>query len=110
MAARQQEILRRGEGLWLAANDWGSAQRYNGLGRYDEARAAASGPRRARGGSGLSIWVPPELIEAAVRSGHPERATGPLAQLAELAHAADTDWALGHPRARGGDDCRGSHR
>jgi len=41
-----------------------------------------------------------ELIEAAVRSGQAERATGPLAQLAEIAHAAGTDWALGtHARA-----------
>ena len=39
--ARQQEVLRRGEGLWLAADDWGSAQRYNALGRYDDALAAA---------------------------------------------------------------------
>jgi DNA-binding CsgD family transcriptional regulator len=36
-----------------------------------------------------------ELIEAAVRSGQAERASGPLAQLAEIAHVADTDWALG---------------
>jgi DNA-binding CsgD family transcriptional regulator len=36
-----------------------------------------------------------ELIEAAVRSGQVERVTGPLAQLAELAQAAGTDWALG---------------
>jgi DNA-binding CsgD family transcriptional regulator len=41
------------------------------------------------------LLVLAELIEAAVRSGHPERAAGPLAQLAEIAHAADTDWALG---------------
>jgi len=35
-----------------------------------------------------------------VRSGHPERAVGPLAQFAELANAAGTDWALGvHARA-----------
>jgi ATP/maltotriose-dependent transcriptional regulator MalT len=41
-----------------------------------------------------------ELIEAAARSGQPERGTGPLAQLAEVAHAAGTDWALGtHARA-----------
>ena len=31
--ARREDVLRRGEGLWLAANDWGSAIRYNGLGR-----------------------------------------------------------------------------
>jgi DNA-binding CsgD family transcriptional regulator len=41
-----------------------------------------------------------ELIEAAVRSSHVERATDPLAQLAALTHAADTDWALG-THARG---------
>jgi len=41
-----------------------------------------------------------ELIEAAARSGQAERATSPLAQLAEIAHAAGTDWALGtHARA-----------
>jgi DNA-binding CsgD family transcriptional regulator len=46
------------------------------------------------------MWLLAELIEAAVRSGQGERARGPLAQLAELAHAAGTDWALGtHARA-----------
>ena len=41
-----------------------------------------------------------ELIEAAARSGQAEHATGPLAQLAEMAYAAGTDWALGtHARA-----------
>ena len=39
--ARRQDVLRRGEGLWLAANDWGSAIRHNGLGRYEEALALA---------------------------------------------------------------------
>jgi len=35
-----------------------------------------------------------------VRSGQADRATGPLGQLAEIAHAAGTDWALGlHARA-----------
>jgi DNA-binding CsgD family transcriptional regulator len=41
-----------------------------------------------------------ELIEAAARSGQAERGTGSLAQLAEIAQAAGTDWALGtHARA-----------
>ena len=98
--ARQQEVLRRGEGLWVVANEWGGAQRYNGLGRYEDALVAAE--RAAAGPSGLaqSIWVLSELIEAAVRSGQIERATDPLAQLAELTHAAGTDWALG-THARG---------
>src|SRR4029079_12952845 len=32
---RHQHFLGRGEGLWFAATDWGSAIRYNGLGRYE---------------------------------------------------------------------------
>jgi class 3 adenylate cyclase/DNA-binding CsgD family transcriptional regulator len=98
--ARQEEVVRRGEGLWLAANEWGSAQRYNGLGRYEDALAAAERAAEDPRGLGQSMWVLAELIEAAVRSGAAERARDPLAQLAELAHAAATDWALGtHARA-----------
>jgi DNA-binding CsgD family transcriptional regulator len=98
--ARQQEVLRRGEGLWLLANEWGSAQRYNALGRYDDALAAAERAAEDPQGLGQSIWVLAELIEAAVRSGQVERAIGPLAKFGELAQAAGTDWALGtHARA-----------
>jgi len=98
--ARKQEVLQRGEGLWVVANEWGSAQRYNGLGRYEDALAAAERAAEDPRGLGPSIWVLAELIEAAVRSGQVERATGPLAQFAELADAAGTDWALGiHARA-----------
>jgi DNA-binding CsgD family transcriptional regulator len=100
--ARRQDVLRRGEGLSLAANDWGSAIRYNGLGRYEDALAAAERAAEDPRGLGVPIWVlsVSELIEAAARSGQAERATGPLAQLAETAHAAGTDWALGtHARA-----------
>jgi DNA-binding CsgD family transcriptional regulator len=98
--ARRQDVLRRGEGLWLAASDWGSAIRYNGLGRYQEALAAAERAAEAARGLGPSILLLVELIEAAVRSGRAERAAGPLARLAEIAYAAGTDWALG-THARG---------
>jgi DNA-binding CsgD family transcriptional regulator len=98
--ARREDVLRRGEGLWLAANDWGSAIRYNGLGLYEDALAAAERAAEAARGLGPSILLLAELIEAAARSGQAERATGPLAQLAEITHAAGTDWALGtHARA-----------
>src|SRR5262249_47737797 len=93
-------VLRRGEGLWLAANDWGSAIRYNGLGRYEDALAAAERAAEAARGLGPSILLLAELIEAAARSGQAERATGPLAQLAEITHAAGGDGARGPP-ARG---------
>jgi DNA-binding CsgD family transcriptional regulator len=98
--ARRQDVLRRGEGLWLAATDWGSAIRHNGLGRYEDALAAAERAAEAARGLGPAILLLAELIEAAARSGQAERATRPLAQLAEIAHAVDTDWALGtHARA-----------
>ncbi len=100
MEARRQDVLRRGEGLWVAANDWGSAQRYNALGRYDDALAAGERAAADLPGLGQPIWLLAELIEAAVRSGQAERAMGPLTQLAEIAHAAGTNWALGtHARA-----------
>jgi DNA-binding CsgD family transcriptional regulator len=98
--AHRQDVLRRGEGLWLSANDWGSAIRYNGLGRYEDALAAAERAADAARGLGPPILLLAELIEAAARSGQAERATGPLAELAEIAQAAGTDWALGtHARA-----------
>jgi DNA-binding CsgD family transcriptional regulator len=95
--ARRQEVLRRGEGIWLTANDWGTAVLYNGLGRYDDALAVLEG---AVDGPGLSMWVASEFIEAAVRSGKAERAVGPLARLTEIAEANGTDWALGLRAAR----------
>jgi DNA-binding CsgD family transcriptional regulator len=98
--AHRQDVMRRGEGLWLSANDWGSAIRYNGLGRYEDALAAAERAADAARGLGPPILLLAELIEAAARSGHAERATAPLAQLTEIARTAGTDWALGtHARA-----------
>jgi DNA-binding CsgD family transcriptional regulator len=98
--ARRQDVLRRGEGIWLAATDWGSAIRENALGRYAEALATAERAAEAARGLGPPILLLAELVEAATRSGQPERATGALAQLAEIAYAAGTEWALGtHARA-----------
>jgi DNA-binding CsgD family transcriptional regulator len=98
--ARQQDVLQRGEGLWIIADEWGSAFRSNGLGRYVDALAAAERGAEDPRGLGASIWLLSELIEAAVRSGQPERAASPLAELDEISHAAGTDWALGS-HARG---------
>jgi ATP/maltotriose-dependent transcriptional regulator MalT len=98
--ARREDVLRRGEGLWLVANDWGTAVLYNGLGRYDEALAilerAATGSDR----SGLSMWLRSELVESAVRAGKPDHAAEPLARLATIAEANGTDWSLGLYAAR----------
>ena len=93
--ASRQEVERRGEGLWLIATEWASAVLFNGLGRYEDALAAAEQAAEDLHELGLSTWVPTEFIEAAVRSGDPERAVGPLQRLQEISRAAGTDWALG---------------
>ena len=93
--ASRLEVERRGEGLWLIATEWVSAVLFNGLGRYEDALAAAEQAAEDPHELGLSTWVPTELIEAAVRSGDPERAAGPLRRLQEISRAAGTDWALG---------------
>ena len=93
--AQRREVMRRGEGLWLVATEWASAVLFNGLGRYEDALAVAEQAVGHPHELGVSTWVPTELIEAAARSGHPERAAGPLRRLQEISSAAGTDWALG---------------
>ena len=93
--ATRQEVMRRGEGLWLIATEWASAVLLNSLGRYADALAAAEQAADHRHELGVSTWVPTELIEAAVRSGKPERAAGHLLRLQEISGASGTDWALG---------------
>ena len=93
--AQRREVVRRGEGLWLVATEWASAVLFNGLGRYEDALAVAEQAVGHPHELGVSTWVPTELIEAAARSGHPERAAGPLRRLQEISSAAGTDWALG---------------
>jgi DNA-binding CsgD family transcriptional regulator/tetratricopeptide (TPR) repeat protein len=93
--AGRREVVDRGEGLWLVITEWASAVLFNSLGRYEEALAAAEQAAGHPHELGVSTWVQPEFIEAAVRSGHPERAAGPMRRLQEISSAAGTDWALG---------------
>ena len=93
--ARQEDVVRRGEGLWVRANDWGLAVCYNGLGRYDEALAAAERAATDPHGLGVPPWILSDLVEAAARSGHPERAAGAVERLTEMAAALDNDFAHG---------------
>jgi DNA-binding CsgD family transcriptional regulator len=93
--ASRQEVERRGEGLWLVATTWETAVLFNSLGRYSEALAASEQAGADPHELGVSTWVPTELIEAAVRAGAPERASGALRRLEEISRASGTDWALG---------------
>ena len=93
-AAREKAAV-RGEGAGIGNTEWSTAVFYNGLGRYDQALAAAEQA------SADLAEVPPaalalvELIEAAARAGSPERATAAMRRLAESTSVSGTDWALG---------------
>jgi len=95
ITAATPEMTARGEGQWLTTAAWATALLYNGLGRYDQALAAAERGSEYPPEMGLATWSMVELIEAAVRAGAPERAAGALRRLSETASTAATDWALG---------------
>ena len=84
----------RGEGRALGMNGWATAVLNNGLGRYEEAFAAA---REAceYDDLGLHGWRLSELIEAAVRCGELETAAVAARRLEERAGASGTDFGLG---------------
>jgi DNA-binding CsgD family transcriptional regulator len=94
--ATTREVVRRGEGHGgLTFVHWVTAVLHNGLGRYEEALAAAQQAAEDTHASWWRNWGSVELIEAAARSGEAELAVDALAQLSETTGASGTDWALG---------------
>ena len=89
------EVTLRGEGIGITVTEWANAVLGNALGRYHEALAAAEQGSRYPDEPGLATWSLVELIEAAARTGQPERATVALRRLASSTSVAGTDWALG---------------
>jgi DNA-binding CsgD family transcriptional regulator len=89
-------MMTRGEGQWLTAAHWATAVLGNGLGRYDEALVAAEqGSSQYPDEPGLAVLSMAELIEAAARTGRPERAADAIRHLSEATTIAGSDWALG---------------
>ncbi len=92
--ASREDATRRGEGRAIALAEYATAVLYNGLGRYQEALAAA---QRAceYDDLGLFGWALIELVEAAARSKEPKLAAEALELLTERTGLSDTDWAFG---------------
>jgi len=90
-----KDMVRPGEGRGLNFVQWGIAVLGNGLGRYQDALAAAQQTGEDPLEQVFSTWAVAELIEAATRSGAPERAAEALQWLSAAALASGTDWALG---------------
>ncbi len=93
--AGTKDVERRGEGEGLSFVQWATAVLCNGLGRYEEALAAAQKASEDSPADLFANWAVVELIEAATRSGVPERAAGALKWLLPTTRASGTDWALG---------------
>ena len=89
------DFLARGEGLGIAATNWSTALLNNGLGRYDDAFTAAAEATRIYGEIWFATFASVELIEAACRSGRPERGAEAFESLSASTSASGTPWALG---------------
>jgi len=95
------DFLARGEGLALTAASWMTALLNNGLGRYEDAYAAAAEATRIPGEIWFSWFALAELIEAASRTGRREQGAEALETLSASTSASGTPWALGvEARAR----------
>ena len=65
----RHDVTKRGEGIGISVLDWAEAVLYNGLGRYEKARAPALRVAEHPEDLSSSNWGMVELIEAAIRSG-----------------------------------------
>ena len=108
--AATNELVRRGDGQGLRFIHWATAVLYNGLGRYEEALAAAQQAGEDTNASWWRDWGLVELIEAAARSGSAELAVDALGRLSQTTAASGTDWALGRRGPLAGAADRGRSR
>jgi DNA-binding CsgD family transcriptional regulator len=89
------DVMSRGEGVGLTITHWARTVLYNGIGRYEEALAAAERASEHSEELGASSWALTELIEAATRTGNAEIAAAAFERLSETTRVSGTDWALG---------------
>src|SRR5262249_60174097 len=80
-----------GQGLAIQESQRFSAVLYNGLGRYESAVAQAQQAKEQAPELFTSMWVLPELIEAASRTGRTQLAPDALARLAEATDTRQPD-------------------
>jgi DNA-binding CsgD family transcriptional regulator len=93
--ATMNEVAGRGEGAGVTLIHYTSAVLYNGLGRYEDALAAAQEATAYPQELGMSTWGLLELIEAATRTGNAEPAADALQRLSKTTRASGSDWGLG---------------
>jgi DNA-binding CsgD family transcriptional regulator len=84
-----------GQGTAVQYAHWANAVVMNGLGRYEEALAAATEASNDTPELFVAMWSLSELIEAAGRTGNAEVAERALTRLIEHTEGTDSDWGLG---------------
>ena len=99
--ATLKDASRRGEGASFSIAEWANAALHNGLGRYDEALAAARRGASYEPDPGSAIWPLVELVEAGSRTGELDLAARAFELLAAMTSASGTHWALGLERRCG---------
>jgi len=85
----------RGQGIAVMVARWAAAVLYNGLGRHEEAAAAAREVATKGILPWLTMWALFELVEAAARAGDAQLAGDALDALAATTQPAGGDFALG---------------
>jgi DNA-binding CsgD family transcriptional regulator len=93
-AAAMADATARGEGFAIEVAEWAAATLHVSRGEYGEALDAA---RRGYDddGIGFTVWILPELIEAAVRNDDLSAAARAFARLEERSRESTTEWARG---------------
>jgi DNA-binding CsgD family transcriptional regulator len=84
-----------GQGIAAVWAHWAAAVLYNGLTRYDQAASAARQATSECLVPWVTMWILPELIEAAARGGDAKLARDALGRLATSTQATGNDVALG---------------
>jgi len=93
--ATSEDSMARGEGFAVQMANWAAAVLHNGLGHYAEALALARPATEEIVQPLGTQLVLPELIEAAVRTGHTELAREALERLSAMTTIEGSDWAKG---------------
>jgi DNA-binding CsgD family transcriptional regulator len=95
ITATIERATAQGQGLAVRMAQWAAAVLYNGMGRFDEAAAAAREVAANDIDPYPQMWALPELVEAAARMGESDVARNALDRLAAMTRPAGTDWGLG---------------
>jgi DNA-binding CsgD family transcriptional regulator len=90
-----EECTAGGQGTAVQYARWARSVLLNGLGRYQEATAAAQEASDDTPELFVSVWAALELLESATRSDKPELARAAHERIAAATAVARTDWALG---------------